>query len=162
MIFLKKIKVESIYEMLAFFIMVLLILIIFIQVFSRRFLSTIPAWSTQETASLLLMWLVAIGASLAAAKNSHLAMNYLVDKLSNRLKKIVELGIYVFVTIFLVIVAIFSFDLAWANRSSTTPRLDISMFWLQISIFVGAVTMSGYYVVHLWHTIKMLTVKNKA
>lgn len=154
---LKKVNLNKGLELLAFLILSSLIFIIFVQVFTRRFFETIPIWSGEETANLLLMWLVAIGAGIAAARNSHLAMNYVVEKMPERFQKSIHVLIYGVICIFLAIVAVVSIDLAWGGRFSTTSRLNLSMFWFQISIFIGALIMFFYYIKHFVSTIMRKT-----
>jgi|SRR5699024_3133765 len=153
---LKKLKFMNILEFIAFLIMVSLIFIMAVQVFARQFLSNIPSWSGEETANLLLIWTVNIGAGIAAGKNAHLAMDYFINLFSRQKQRTVEILVYLIVIIFLGAIAVISFQLAWSGRFATTSRLDLSMFWFQSSISVGALIMLYYNVKSLFITIKNL------
>lgn len=153
---LKRLKFSKVLEFIAFALMSALIIIMVVQVFARQFLSVIPVWSGEETANFLLTWIVGIGAGLAAAKNSHLAMDYFIDILKPKRQRVVEVLVYLIVSIFLALIMVISFQLAWSGRSATTARLDISMFWLQSSISVGSLIMLCYYIKHFIVSLKTL------
>jgi TRAP-type transport system small permease protein len=156
----KMLKVANILQFISFILLSLLIFIMAVQVFARQFLGSIPVWSGEEATNLLLVWIINIGAGLAAGKNSHLAMDYFVNKFSAKNKQVIELLIYTIVITFLTVIMVVNFQLAWAGRFAVSARLDISTFWFQISFSVGALIMLGYYIYHLSVVIRDL--KNKS
>lgn len=153
---LKSFKFSSLLEIFAFVLMASLIIIMVVQIFARQFLSSVPTWSGEETANFLLIWTVNIGAALAAGKNSHLAVDYFVSKFSLKKQRIVEVFVFLIVSIFLVMIAYISFQLAWSGRFTTTARLNLSMFWFQISFSVGSVIMLFYYVKYFIANLRTL------
>lgn len=155
---LKKLKFANVLEFIAFLIMVSLIFIMAVQVFARQFLSTIPSWSGEETANFLLIWTVNIGAGIAAGQNAHLALDYFINLFSRQKQRIVEILVYLIIIIFLAVIVVISFQLAWSGRFTTTARLNLSMFWFQSSISVGAIIMLYYYIKHFFATIKNMKI----
>lgn len=155
----KKLKFKNLLEFIAFLIMVSLIVIMAVQVFARQFLSTIPSWSGEETANFLLIWTVNIGAGIAAGQNAHLALDYLINLFSHQKQRIVEILVYLIVIIFLGVIAVISFQLAWSGRFATTSRLNLSMFWFQSSISAGAMIMLYYYIKHFFAIIRTILIK---
>ncbi|WP_422122480.1 TRAP transporter small permease [Planococcus sp. X10-3] len=141
----KKLDFITVLEFIAFILVVSLVFIMFVQVFSRKFLDTIPVWSGEEVATLLLIWLVNVGAGIAAGRNTHIAMDYVVEKLPENLRRATEIFVYAVICVFLAVIAWVSFQLAWEGRNAFTARLNISMFWIQISIFSGLAIMFYYY-----------------
>lgn len=142
----KKLEFIKVLEFIAFVLVVSLVFIMFVQVFSRKFLDTIPVWSGEEVATLLLIWLVNIGAGIAAGHNTHIAMDYVVEKLPENLRRATEIIVYVVICVFLAVIAWVCLQLAWEGRNAFTARMNISMFWIQISIFSGLAIMFYYYV----------------
>lgn len=149
----RKLSFANIIEILSFIALMFLIFIMFVQVFARKFLPSIPIWSGEEMATLLLIWLANIGGALAASRDSHISMDYFVEKMSERNRLKVLTVVYFVICIFLVCIAVVSFQLAWGGRFSYTARLGLSMFWIQISIFFGMVTMLWFYAKHFVTTI---------
>ncbi|GAE27741.1 C4-dicarboxylate transport system permease small protein [Halalkalibacter wakoensis JCM 9140] len=150
----KKLTLTNMLEVLAFLTMITLIFTMVVQVFARYLLPRIPAWSGEEVTTLLLIWLAFIGAGIAAGRMSHISVDFLIEKLPENIKLVATRVIYVIICIFLLYFAYLSFQLAWEGRVSRTPRLGISMFWIQISIFTGAVIMLYYYFKHLVQTFR--------
>jgi TRAP-type transport system small permease protein len=156
---MRKTEFVKILEFVAFLITIALVFIMFVQVFARQFLPSIPVWSGEETASLLLIWLAMVGAAIAAAKNAHISMDFLFEKIPDGKKPYVEVIVYSVICLFLIGMAIISFQLAWANRTSTTARLNLSMFWIQGSIAFGMSIMFIYYVKHVITSFRKLVRK---
>lgn len=144
----KSLKFTKLLEIFAFVLMSSLIFIMVVQIFARQFLGSIPTWSGEEAANFLLIWTVNIGAAIAAGKNSHLAVDYFVSKISKKKQAIVEIFVFILVSIFLIAMSFISFQLAWSGRFATTSRLNLSMFWFQISFTVGSLIMFLYYIKH--------------
>ncbi|MEC2071408.1 TRAP transporter small permease [Alkalihalophilus marmarensis] len=142
----KKFEFIKVLEFTAFLLVVSLVFIMFVQVFARQFFDRIPVWSSDEVATLLLIWLVNIGAAIAAGRNTHISMDYIVDKFPEKWRKGTEIVVYACICIFLLAVGIILLQLAWSGRFASTARLNISMFWIQISMVVGMITMFYYYV----------------
>ncbi|RSL33645.1 TRAP transporter small permease [Salibacterium salarium] len=148
-----KFKFKNFLELVAFIIIFALITIMFVQVFARKFLPQIPIWSGEEMSTLLLMWLASLGASIAAGRYSHISMDYLVEKFSEKNRSKIMILVNFMICLFLLVIGIVSLQLAWENRFTETSRLDLSMFWMQISITVGMIIMLYYYTKHLLVTI---------
>lgn len=154
---MKKVELVKLLEIIAVGLVLTLVAIMFVQVFARKFLSSIPVWSGEEVATLLLIWVTNIGAAIAAANNSHLSMDYFFEKLPNSIRAPLQIVIYAIICIFLIGIAIVSINLAWSGRFASTARLNISMFWIQGSIFVGMSIMFYYYCKHLFKSILSFT-----
>ncbi|SDI41796.1 TRAP transporter small permease [Natribacillus halophilus] len=151
-----RINATNILGLVSFILIGLLIFIMAVQIFARQFLATVPAWSGEEAANFLLMWSICIGAGLAAGRNSHLAVDYFIDRFSVKKQRIIEVFIYLIISVFLLIIMMVNFQLAWDGRFATTPRLNLSTFWFQVSISASAFIMLYFYIKHLVNTIKLI------
>ncbi|MCL7745704.1 TRAP transporter small permease [Halalkalibacter alkaliphilus] len=158
---LRRFKLINFLEFTAFLLVISLVFIMFVQVFARQFFDKIPIWSGEEVATLLLIWLVNIGAAVAAGRNTHISMDYIVEKFPQQWRNRIEIVVYTVICLFLLTVGVILFQLAWSGRGASTARLNISMFWIQISMFVGMIIMSYYYVKLLIKSICNLRGKSK-
>lgn len=87
-------------EILISIMMVIITVITFGNVVSRKFLHM--SWAfTEEITVNLLVWIVFLGASVAAKYNAHLGLSILVDILPKRISKILSLISIIAVIIFL-------------------------------------------------------------
>lgn len=80
-----------------------LVLDVLWQVFSRFVLNDPSSW-TDELATLLIIWVAMIGASVAFIRNNHLGVDYFVGKLKPRPRLISEILVQVIICLFAVVV----------------------------------------------------------
>lgn len=80
-----------------------LVLDVLWQVFSRFVLNNPSSW-TDELATLLIIWVAMIGASVAFIRNNHLGVDYFVGKLKPRPRLISELLVQALICLFAVVV----------------------------------------------------------
>ena len=77
----------------------ILVLDVLWQVFTRKVLNDSSLW-TDELATMLMIWVSLLGASIAFERKSHLGVDYFVNKLGDRPKAAVEIVVYVLVALF--------------------------------------------------------------
>jgi TRAP-type C4-dicarboxylate transport system permease small subunit len=123
----------------------LLVLDVVWQVFTRFVLKDPSTW-TEELATMLLMWMALLGASVTFARKGHLGVDYFVGKLSPKNQVIAEIVAYIFITFFAVIMVyggykIVSFTL---NTNQTSAALGIKMGYVYLSI-----PISGFFILIL-------------
>lgn len=80
-----------------------LVLDVLWQVASRYLLQNPSSW-TDELATLLIIWVAMLGASVAFIRNNHLGVDYFVGKLAPRPKLMTELIVQVLIGIFAFVV----------------------------------------------------------
>jgi len=80
-----------------------LVLDVLWQVFSRFVLNDPSSW-TDELATLLIIWVAMIGASVAFIRNNHLGVDYFVGKLKPRPRLISEILVQGLICLFAVII----------------------------------------------------------
>ena len=80
-----------------------LVLDVLWQVFSRFVLNDPSSW-TDELATLLIIWVAMIGASVAFIRNNHLGVDYFVGNLKPRPRLISEILVQVLICLFAVVV----------------------------------------------------------
>lgn len=141
---LKGLTLKRFLEIFVFILISIILFLLLVQVLGRYLLKTLPNWSSEEATLLFLMWMAAVGTSLGSANNSHLVVDSLVNMFPKNIQRIIEIVIYIGVSIFLIIVFIVTSKLAWINRTTFTPRLQIPMSVIQASIPFGMGIMLYY------------------
>jgi C4-dicarboxylate transporter DctQ subunit len=141
---LEHITLIRLLEVFANILIGIILLLLMVQVVGRYVLHTLPEWSSEEATLLFLMWMAAVGASLGSANNSHLVVDSLVKVFPKALQRVIEILVYIIVSIFLVVAFYVTAKLAWINRATLTPRLQIPMSLVQASIPFAMAVMLYY------------------
>lgn len=110
------------------------------QVVSRYVLTSPLAW-TEELATILFVWLVFIGSSLALKKKEHFAIEVVVKLLPSRLQKCAMVVADLAVLLFCLLLIVYGIKLVNMNWQVLTPMLEISRGWAYLSAPVGGLLM---------------------
>lgn len=81
--------VDRLSDLLALFALCALVLVVSWQVFGRYVLNSSPRWST-EVALILLVWLGFLGIAIGARERSHIALEFVVDRLPGAVATVVR------------------------------------------------------------------------
>lgn len=111
------------------------------QVFSRYVLHSSLTWS-EEFMRYLMLWIVAVGAGISFTRGQFLGMRMVVEKLSPGLRRAADVVSAVLVLVFLAVVIWYGIKFSWGTRLQSAVALGISMFWIHISIVVGALLLA--------------------
>ena len=128
-------------RMVAGFFLVLMSLSVFCSVLSRYVLNVSWAW-IEEGAVYLMIWIVALGASLAVRAKHMIAVEALVNLFPAHLYKTVKTLVIFLSILFLSILLVTGHEmakLAAEQISTTLPWLKL--YWVYLSIPVGAALM---------------------
>ena len=112
------------------------IVILFMGVISRYFLTTPLVWS-DEVASLLFMWLAILGAVVAFRRGEHMRMTALVAKASPETRVFLDTVAIAAALGFLLLNVGPAYEYAHEEAAITTPALDISAAWRAAALPVG-------------------------
>lgn len=140
---IKKILDRSL-ELLVMVVVVVLVLDVLWQVFTRFILKNPSTW-TEELAVFMLIWVSLLGAAVALGRGAHLGIDYFVGKLP------VKIRIFTEVFVFLVI-ALFSFTvMILGGIELVTDTLRLEQISPALNVKVGyvylAVPISGFFLV---------------
>ncbi|BER93410.1 TRAP transporter small permease [Atrimonas thermophila] len=94
-----------------------------------------PVNWTNALASGLFVWLIYIGADRALRRNRHIGMSFLVERLSEKTKNLVEIITTSSIIVFLIIVSCLGMQLVLAN----TGRVFEEIFFLSYSVVAVAI-----------------------
>lgn len=143
---MSKIKkyVDKVIEYLLVVLMAVMVLNVLWQVFSRFILNS-PSSITEELARYLLIWVGLIAAGYVAGLKMHLAIDYLVNKFNDRIKRKIEL----FGNLTIILFALFVMVIGGFNLVSLTVYLEqiSSALQIQLGYIYLAVPISGLLII---------------
>lgn len=113
------------------------VILIFIQVLTRRLGISVP-W-TDELARYVLIYATFIGSAIATKRGLHLGVDYFVNKMSRKIKKIVNYSIFVCGIFFQGVLLIFGIRLAMLSINTVSPILQWSTGLIFLVIPITAV-----------------------
>lgn len=129
--------IDKIVKVICIILMAAMVFCVILQVVTRYFLPHALSW-TEEMARFLMLWLIFLGASHIAKASSYIRVTFLVDKLPNKFKKIMDV-------IIKIIVLCTSFYYAWESFwvftttavREVSPAMQIPMQIPRLSLVVG-------------------------
>lgn len=104
-----------------------LVLDVIWQVFTRYVLSNASSW-TEELATILLVWVSLLGASVGFIRKSHLGIDYLANKLAEIPRSVLDIAVYLLVSAFASVVMIYGGSILVSRTlqlHQTTPALGL-------------------------------------
>jgi TRAP-type C4-dicarboxylate transport system permease small subunit len=120
----------------------------FTDVLFRYGLSKSLGW-TEEILRYLNVWIIFLGASVAAKRKVHLGMNFFLQFFRSELRtKIVKI-IYVTILVFLLIFIVFGTKKTYQNFQQEIQAFPISIAWFYLAIPVGSFYMFIEFLLYL-------------
>ena len=129
-------SVQNLLKWVLFLIMGTMTAVVLLGVLFRYVLVAPLPWS-EELARYLMVWGASLGAAVAFRQGSHIAVTILVDKLHGLSEKMILKVSQIIVFIFMTIVMVEGFKLAFEVSSQESPAMEISMTWPYLSIPIG-------------------------
>ena len=112
-------------------------------VFSRYVLHNQSPW-TEELATMLLIWGSLLGAAIGFIRNSHLGVDYFVNKMSRKMQVIGQLIVYILIAVFASFVMIYGGTRLVAltlKLGQVSPAMQLKMGYVYM-----AVPISGFFI----------------
>ena len=129
---------------LYFFIVIFFSILIFscvLQVFTRYILNSAFSW-TEELARYSFIWTNLLGAVLCVKKSSHATVTALIDKLSEKRRKKIQIFVQIIIFLVALILVIYGTELTLKTIKQTSAAMKISMALINASVPVtGLFTM---------------------
>jgi len=114
--------------------------IIILQVFMRYLFLYSLSWS-EEVARYLMIWVSFLGASLALKYGFHIGVEFVINRIPEKMRGWVNLIAKMGILIFLIYFTIGGFRVSWAVRDQDSPALLFSMAYAYLSAPVGGFFM---------------------
>ena len=129
-------------------------LILFINIILRYFFNENQSWA-DEFVRYSIIWIVFIGAAICFRQGIHFGVDLLIKSLPEKYRPHLQIYINIVSIIFVILLIYFGFKLVIFSiqTGQTTPSLQISTYWVYLSIPVGA-TLSLLYLI--MDTFKLL------
>jgi TRAP-type transport system small permease protein len=100
-----------------------------------------PLIWTDELSRFLMVWLAVFGWIVASRKRIHVRIRFFQDLLPARGHKVTELAIQAAMTLFGILVAVYSVGLIGKNHDLQATSMPVSMAWMYVPMLLaGAVT----------------------
>jgi TRAP-type transport system small permease protein len=120
-----------------FFIMIILNVV-------ARFIMKSPILGAVELSRLFFIWASFLGATICYHRSSHIAISFVVDRFSSKVRNVIDLFVYGLTLIFFIVVAIHSLELVQLFWNTTFPITRISQSWLYIPVPVSMLFLIIY------------------
>ena len=131
---------NSLEDFVTLIVSILLVVIVFFQVFFRYVLNSPLAWS-EELARFTFVWLVFISSAVVARDDSHMSMNFVVNLMPEKVRAIIDVISKLIISIFMVITMRQTIIIMRITASQASPSLQIPMSLIYFSLFVGFALM---------------------
>jgi TRAP-type C4-dicarboxylate transport system permease small subunit len=135
-----RLRVVQILEFCIFLMVLTILALVFTQVFTRYVLHVPVNW-LEEAARMTLVWLVMIGAVVAAERHEHYLINMIVDALPRRLALVTLTVTNLLGVVFLVVLAITGYAYVVSAMSTTYVSLNVPRGYIYAAVPIGAVLM---------------------
>jgi len=133
-------QLNSITEAVCCVFLLAMTLTVALQVICRYVLGAALTWS-EEFSRYGLVWITFLGGSMAVKRGAHMGVEALVNALSPKTRKIVQLFTLCAVIGFLVIATIKGIELALFNMNQHSPAMGVPMGAVYLAIPTGCLTM---------------------
>ena len=134
---------EKILGVVSFINFLLLILVVFLQIFSRFLLPQSPSW-TEEIVRILLIYSVCFAAPLALKQKQYVCVDLLITKLNDKNKIILNKIIYFMLSLFFLILTYSSVEYVILSKEQTSPAISFPMMYSYLSIVITNLFMAIY------------------
>jgi len=156
---LLKIIDDTIDRYVCWLLAILFIFMVFSTLFQviSRYVFKAPLFWTEETARYILVWISLLGAATALKRKMHVAVNFVLNFFSEKIRSKLELLGKIFILIFLTFAIKGGIILSKININQLSPALRIPMFWPYMVIPLSAIIMF----IHILTDIIFLKQENK-
>jgi TRAP-type transport system small permease protein len=124
-------------------LMIIMLADMMLGVFFRYIVGQALFWS-EEVGTLCLVWLTFIGGAIGVTRDSHFAINMLLEHLQPRNQRILRTVIALLIMLFGLVLTPYALDLMKRNSTSITPGLGLNLSFQYASAFVGGVMIVCY------------------
>ena len=113
-------------------------LVAIVQVFFRYIIGSSLVWS-EELMRYVMIWGVFLLSGLAYSRGEMIGFTLLIDAVPPWLKRPLKLVTRLAIIALLLVVAWYGVEFAWRTRHDISTGLQVSMFWIHLSIPVGSI-----------------------
>ena len=142
-------------EYLCALMLAVMVVLLFIQVFSRYALSDPPEW-TEELARAVFIYLTFVGGALAIVRNAHLKIQTLHERLAPATRQTLDVALILTGVVFLAVVVFHSFTLLNQLAHQPMTSIPVSKAFMFAAVPVGCALMLVFEVMRLVASVRAL------
>ena len=116
----------SVSDNILFILMSLIIVIMFGQVLFRYIFNQSLSWS-EELAKFIFVWLTFLGATICIRERMHIGVEFLVERLSVKWKRYLDLFQTTLITFFNIAMSVIGFCWAWEVSGTLSPAMSLPL-----------------------------------
>lgn len=126
MLTLVKEKIDKFINVVVITLIALIIIVVFIQVFSRYVLNNPLTWS-EELARYLFIWITFLASVVVFRENGHMSVDFIVTLFPHKIRVLVDLIGKAIITIFLITILYVSPNIITITFKQLSPTLSVPM-----------------------------------
>lgn len=132
--------IDYILRLIISVLLLLMTAVIFYQVILRYIFQGSNVWA-EEFARYAFIWVVMLGSACAVRRYKHIRIDFLVDRMSPKLRYVVELVTYLIMIAMLLLLTYYGFAIANQTMGQLSSGMHISKGFMYTSIPVGSLFM---------------------
>lgn len=129
-------------------VIALLTLIVLTQVISRFFDYSLPG--TEELSRLFIVWMTFLGSSIAVYEQGHLAVNFFVKRVNEKIRPYLYLVVNIILGLFFLVLTIYGFKFSYQSLDFTSSTLQLPMTIFYLAIPVSSLLSLYFISQNLW------------
>lgn len=142
-------------EAVSIFILYVMTSIVLYQTIARYVFSTGLPWP-EEVAKLLMVWIACFGAAILVYEESHIAVLFLLERLSVRVQLKLKICFFILIAFFATVLFYSGAIYAIRDGKSILPGSDIRFFWLYVPLPISGIFMLLYSSTLIARTIRQI------
>ncbi|MFV2066982.1 MAG: TRAP transporter small permease [Pirellulales bacterium] len=115
-----------------------IVVIVLLAVFFRYVLNDSLFWS-DDTVRYLFVWFTLLGSVVVLRDRRQIRVEYFVEHLPSRWRRVIEVAMFVLVTLLYLFFVVAGFMWVWATSGTTTSSLKLPLNW----VFYAALPITG-------------------
>lgn len=142
-------RINSALEIASLFFIVLMVILLWMQVFMRYVLNFSLFW-IEAAARYFMIWALLLSAAVIVFKDEHVRMDFLIQIIPPRIARPIDMVLKGVALVFLIILTIFGLESAITQLDVKDGSLRISMFWPSLIIPVSGFFMMVNLLAKTW------------
>lgn len=142
-------RIDTIFESIALVGLASMIIVVTMQVMTRKLLNFVFFWS-EEVTLLLLVWFSFMGMAVGFREDLHLGMDSFVDYLPARLKKAIEMFIEICILAFGIYLIVYGWEFTVLMSESTLPATKLPNSVIYFVMPITGLMTCVYALLHLF------------
>ena len=133
-------KINTLLDRASLVLIVIMVLLVWAQVFMRYLLNFSPFW-IEAAARYLMIWSLLLASAVLIGSNGHVRVDFIQQLYSPTVDKVISLVLSLAVLVFLLVYTVFGMEAALDQWTVREGSIRISMFWLFIIVPISGVLM---------------------